>query len=394
MTLRIAFNQSNTIAPKTGVGRYTAELLTALERFGPDLHVTPLPSHAMAAVYRQVLRLFPAKVPNDAPHAGKGKPGFEMRSILRWAKRVTDGCRNLTSRRFDLYHEPNFLALPAEVPTVVTIHDLSPIRMPEFHPAVRIAAFERQLSATLKQAHHIITPTKVVREEVIAALGWPADRVTCTYEGAHASLRPLPDETVRSTLRRRRLPASYLLYVGTLEPRKNLLRLMQAYINLPVSDRDRCPLLLVGKWGWNCGQIADFYESQAKGRGVVHIGYLRDEDLAALYNGARALVYPSLYEGFGLPPLEMMSCGGAVLASTAGAHRELFAGVAELMDPLDIEAWTNAMARVIRDDDWHRQLRTGALARAAQFSWDRCAAATCAVYDRVLNRANSVRRAA
>src|SRR6185295_2187982 len=97
--------------------------------------------------------------------------------------------------RFDLYHEPNYLALPTELPTVVTIHDLSPILMPEFHPADRIVAFSERLAASLKQAAHIITPTEVVRREVIDTFGWPAERISCTYEGARESLRPLPADS-------------------------------------------------------------------------------------------------------------------------------------------------------------------------------------------------------
>jgi alpha-1,3-rhamnosyl/mannosyltransferase len=179
------------------------------------------------------------------------------------------------------------------------------------------------------------------------------------------------------------LPASYLLYVGTLEPRKNVIALLDAYARLPGELRSKCPLVLVGGWGWNCGPIAARL-AQVQHLGVLHLGYVSDADLAVLYNGARALVMPSHYEGFGLPPLEMMACGGAVLTSTAGALAEIFGGVAHLVPTDDVDGWTTALGRIIADDEWHRELCRDVRATAAKFTWRRCAEETLAAYDRAL----------
>ena len=160
--------------------------------------------------------------------------------------------------------------------------------------------------------------------------------------------------------------------------------LLKAYTDLPAPIRDRCPLVLVGGWGWNTTELANFYQNTARHRGVLHLGYVRDEDLAALYNGARALVFPTHYEGFGLPPIEMMACGGAVLASTAGAVVETVGARAHLLDPLDQDSWQEAMRRVIVDDDWRQQLRIGVMELARHYTWERCAADTWQVYRRVL----------
>jgi len=217
--------------------------------------------------------------------------------------------------------------------------------------------------------------------------------VTCTYLGVRPTLKPLPRSTTERTLRELGLPPRYLLYVGTLEPRKNLLMLMQAYCRLPAEVREKCPLLLVGGWGWNIGEMADYLDSHARHQGVIHLGYVPEERLCALYNGARALVYPSLYEGFGLPPLEMMACGGPVLASTAGALAELFGHHADLIDANDSHGWTHALNRIISDDDWHAHLCDGVLRHANRFTWKRCAEETLAVYQRVAGQ-QKVRRAA
>src|SRR5205085_3332784 len=132
--------------------------------------------------------------------------------------------------------------------------------------------------------------------------------------------------------------------------------------------------------GWNTGEVAAYLHDVARHRGVLHLGYVAEEHVAALYNGARALLYPSLYEGFGLPPIEMMACGGAVLASTAGALQETVGPRAHLIEPEDLAAWRAAMLRVVTDDDWWQQLRQGVQSLAKPYTWDRCAAVTLEVY--------------
>src|SRR5262249_40225013 len=159
------------------------------------------------------------------------------------------------------------------------------------------------------------------------------------YNGVRPSMKPLPADAVRGTLTRLRLPPRYLLHVGTIEPRKNLFMLLRTYGTLPPAIRETCPLVLVGGWGWSQDEIARLLESDGRRLGIVPLGYVADRDLPAVYNGATALVFPSFYEGFGLPVLEMMACGGAVLASTAEVLVELVADQAHLIDPCDADGW-------------------------------------------------------
>jgi alpha-1,3-rhamnosyl/mannosyltransferase len=283
-------------------------------------------------------------------------------------------------RRYHLYHEPNFVAIPSDVPTAATLHDLSVIEHPEWHPADRVAHFERHFHRSLAHCVHFFAISDFGRQEIIRTLHVRPERVTRTYMGVHPHLRPLAPAEVIPVLNRLKLPPRYLLYLGTIEPRKNIATLLKAYCSLPDGLRSHWPLLLVGNWGWRTGDVMDYYQREGRHRGVIHRAYVADDDLAAIYSGARALAYPSLYEGFGMPPLEMMACGGAVLSSTAGALRETVGAQAHLIDPHDIDGWRRALARVVSDDEWWQSLRNGSELVARRYTWDQCAADTLRVY--------------
>jgi alpha-1,3-rhamnosyl/mannosyltransferase len=285
--------------------------------------------------------------------------------------------------RPDLYHEPNYIPLPCDLPTVATVHDLSVLLHPEWHPADRVALHERRFRNGLRHCAHLLADTDCVRREIIQTLGWPPDRVTRAHVGIRPCFRPLPESAVAERLCRKGLPPRYLLYLGTIEPRKNVLLLLRAYCALPEAARSHWPLLLVGGWGWNAGDVAEYLHAEARHRGVMHLGYVEDADLPALYNGARALVYPSLYEGFGLPPVEMLACGGAVLASTAGAVTETVGGQAHLIAAEDEDGWRAALLRVLTDEEWWQSLRRGAVEAARPYTWENCALATLDVYRKV-----------
>jgi alpha-1,3-rhamnosyl/mannosyltransferase len=284
----------------------------------------------------------------------------------------------------DLYHEPNYVPWRCDLPALATVHDLSVLLYPEWHPAERVKHFDMNFYRGLQRCVHLIADSHCVRREMIEKLGIPAERITAVHLGVRPAFRPLPAAAVLPVLRKLQLSRGYLLHVGTIEPRKNLLRLMQAYCDLPRPLRERHPLALVGGWGWRTEQIRDYYESTARHAGVVKLGYVPEEELPALYNGARALVFPSHYEGFGFPPLEMMACGGAVLASTAGSVREILPNNYPLLPPDDVVAWREGMRAILEDDDHCALLRQGAAEHARSFTWERCALETHAVYQKVL----------
>jgi alpha-1,3-rhamnosyl/mannosyltransferase len=383
--MRIVLNILETLKPKTGIGHYTARLYAALARHLPNESLHAFPTGQVAATVRRW-----QKSAGGSPTSRSGwlRPLSVIKSGLKGtAKRTARAalgslfraaCR---SNGFDLYHEPNFIPFDCDAPTVITVHDLSVLLHPEWHPADRVRLYERHFQNGLSRAAHIITDTHFLRDQVHEHLGVARDRVTAVPLGVGNEYGATTTDDIAALRRRRKLPERYLLFVGTIEPRKNLAMLIRSYCDLPGALRDTCPLVLAGSWGWKSDDVAELYHNEARAKGVHHLGYVADEDLPALYAGARALVYPSLYEGFGLPPLEMLASGGAVIASTADVHREVLGRSAHFLDPNDRTGWRNAMSRAITDDAWLAHIRWGGAARAAQFTWDRCAAGTAAVYD-------------
>jgi alpha-1,3-rhamnosyl/mannosyltransferase len=402
--MHVVLNQLASLRSKAGVGHYTHELLAALRREFADDCWSAFPDGWTARVVEEAgrwIRLFPSRRATRSKSvqdhqifsATQSSRSFRVNwldAIHGRARTFVQDCLThqlrIRTRReaFDLYHEPNYLPVDSDLPTVATFHDLSLLLYPQWHPPERVRHFERQLPGVLKRCRHFLVDCRSVREEAIRHLGLSRDRVSVATIGIRRHLRPLSKAETAEGVRRAGLPPRYLLYVGTIEPRKNLLGLLRAYCELPASFRTRWPLILVGGWGWNTTEVAEFFHTRGAPAGVRYLGYLPERCLAAVYNGARALLYPSYYEGFGLPPLEMLACGGAVICSTASALVENVGGQAHLLHPDDHTGWRAALIRVTTDDDWWRELRRGAVECARPFTWERCAHETREVYRKAL----------
>jgi alpha-1,3-rhamnosyl/mannosyltransferase len=383
--MRVLVNTLTVEGPRTGIGHYTCELVRALRRLHGEDAVGTFPGGLLRRARAAWAR---------AQQGGSAAPGGwagRLRQAVRGglvglARRCGRSLVRASFRRaaagggFAAYHEPNYVPLECELPTIASVHDLSALLHPEWHPADRVAHFEKEFLRGLKRCSHLFAISEFGKRQIVEHLGWAADRVTVTYVGVRDGLRRVEGEELSGALRELGLSPGYLLHVGTLEPRKNVLMLMRAYCDLPGSVRGRCPLVLAGGRGWNSDDAHDFLQRQGRHRNVRWLGYVKEGHFPALYSGARALVFPTLYEGFGMPTVEMMATGGAVLASTAGAVAETAGGRAHLIDPLDEGGWRSAMLRAASDDDWLRALRAGAEQHAARFTWEACAARSWQAY--------------
>jgi alpha-1,3-rhamnosyl/mannosyltransferase len=381
--MRVVINATAALGHRTGVGHYTVELIAALRRTG-EVAVSLYP-HPLLDRLRLRLGGGPKPVsPGTAgPTARRGVFKKVARVPFRWGWRalVEQEARHaFHPRKIDLYHEPNFFPLRTRLPTVVTVHDLSAVLHPKWHPAERGAQFAKEFLPRVRDFTHILTDSDHARDEIIRYLNVSPDRVTRAYPGVRQTLGPMVRSDVDAVLRRLSLPAKYFLHVGTLEPRKNLLMLLRVYTSLPDEVRAGAPLVLVGPWGWHFEELAAYYETEAKHRNVIHLGYVAEADLPAVYNGARALLFPTWYEGFGLPAAEMLACGGAVIASSTPTVAEVLGDCGTVIDPTDVDGWRMAMQRAVGDDDWLNALKTGGVERAAEFTWANCARDTLRGY--------------
>lgn len=375
--MRVVINQCVALGNRTGIGHYCSQLLRCLAGLTPHTF-TAFPGGCLKHIGQKFLK----HSGSGHPHAST-KPKHFTRGLLRSAARFTlSRCFQAACafRNYDLYHEPNYIPLPSDLPTVATVHDLSVLMHPEWHPPDRVAHFEKHFERALRQCQHVLAISEAGRQEIMDKLGIAPHEVTRTYMGIHPGLQALPADVVEAGLRSFGLRPGYLLFLGTIEPRKNLAMLLRAYCALPAPLRSAAPLVLAGRWGWQADEVAGLFDREARHRGVIHLGYVPDECLGILYNGARALVYPSLYEGFGLPPIEMMACGGAVLASTADALVETVGSKAHLIAASDLDGWRQGMARVIQDADWRDLLRQGVERVARKFTWEQCATDTLHAY--------------
>ncbi len=356
------------IAQHSGVGNYTSQLLTALIERNDA---------------RQYALLANRTVNGAAPRGSLGQVGHRFPNRSAWMQLALP--RDLAALRPDLCHFTNSIApLHAPCPIVITLHDMSLFVHARLHPLKSRLVVRPIIPMVTRQAKAIITVSQHAKQEIVAGLQVPAEKVHVIYEAAAPQYHTITDEDELDRVRNRYgLTRSFMLYVGTIEPRKNLTRLVMAF----AQAHRQCPdleLILVGQLGWQYGSLLKAIEDLKLGSAVRRLGYVPDADLPALYNLARALAFPSLYEGFGLPVIEAMACGTPVLTSNGSSLAEIAAGASCLVDPLDVKAIADGLLRLAVDDDFHASLSGAGLARSAQFSWQRAAAETVRVYDSIL----------
>jgi len=369
--LRVALDV--TVAGRPGgIGVYARRLLESLGPALPDAELVAWCGDAAA------MRAVAGVAPEGAVVAGGGFTGRCAVLAGRFVRLDLFTVERLAGP-VDVLHGLDYF-LPARrgrAALVVSVHDLSALRHPEWHPRRRALAHRWSLARAARAASCVITPTDAVRGDVIDALGLPPDRVAVVNYGISHAFRPRHPAEIAATLARYGLAAGdYVLHLGALEPRKNLPALLDAMALARARRPDLPPLVLAGPPGWRNAGL----RRRLGTAGVRHVGYVGDDAAAALLAGALLFVYPSLYEGFGLPPVEAMASGTPVVASADPALAEVLGDAALLVDPRDPEALADAIVRALDDTALRTRLRALGLARAQRFTWERAAAETAAVY--------------
>jgi glycosyltransferase involved in cell wall biosynthesis len=390
--LEIAFGGRALLTPLTGIGQYAAHL--AREYVDRGHHIRLFYGTHWSSSIASGCKA------EDEASLGAPTPGTAAASkIKRFARKYVPGAYRLMplveQHRFNsgvrrgsmpqVYHDPNFIPFRFRGPTVITVHDVSWVRHPEYHPQERLALMRANFPKALEHADRIIVVSEFVREELLACFSVAPHKLIVVDNGVSASFKPYSADTARPVLSHYNLVhGQYFAAVGTLEPRKNLTTALAAHTRLPASVRRAFPLVLIGGEGWLTDSLHDALSASLKDGTARKLGYVPDEHLPVLIAGALALVYPSVYEGFGLPVLEAMAAGVPVLCSTAPALREVAGNACLLCDPGDVTGFTDAMQSLIDDGALRALLIRRGRERARRFGWQRTADETLDVYRRVL----------
>jgi len=370
--MRVGLDGSSLCDPLTGIGHYTFELARALAVNYPSDQfelISPKPFHPQIVEPGSGDRLPNLQFINPESSTRRG----------RWWS--IDLPRYLRRAGLDLYHGTNYeIPLWRRRRTVVTVHDLSSILYPQLHRQPLARRMRLRLPLVVKMAKAIITPTEAVKCELYSRLKVRPEKITAIHEAPRGSFRPMSLDESFGTRARLGVEDDFLLFVGTLEPRKNLLTLLKAFAEVLRDIRFRSQLVVAGGEGWLMEETFSFVSAAGIGDRVRLIGYVNDDELRALYSSCRAFIYPSLYEGFGLPPLEAMDCGAPVIASRVAALAETIGDAAMLIDPLDVQSLGAAITDVCDDEKQRKKMIGYGTAHAAKFSWKTAAQLTYEVY--------------
>ncbi len=368
----VGFDATSAARQSAGIGRYTRALLVALSALDDGTNFN---------LFYWSRGLLEGSLPVlNARFKVRAVPLSDRVANALWYRVGLPVPVQFLTRRIDVFHSPDFTLPPTmHTPTVLTVHDLAFLRTPECaYPTLR-AYLEMVVPRSARRATRIIAVSDNTRQDCIDLLGIEPNRITTVYEGVSAHFHPVSREMADSTVRSMGIEDPYILSVGTLEPRKNYVRLLEAFALL--RERGfRHRLVIAGRPGW---LFAPIHAAVDRLRLEECVSFVQpaDDQLRALYGDAHAFVYPSLYEGFGLPLAEAMACGTPVACSTSSSLPEVVGDCAVLFDPLDIEDIAVSIQRVVEDRALASSLADKGLRRAAQFTWERAARATLQVYE-------------
>jgi alpha-1,3-rhamnosyl/mannosyltransferase len=363
--------------PLTGIGRYTYELAKGLQSADLD-RLAFLRGYRIEKDLPIIAQTDPmARQATWKTRAQKNQLAVALyRRLNPWLK-----ARALQGLEDHLFHGPNYYLPPFSGRSIVTIHDLSAYLWTDSHPPERVRYMQAEIELSLKRASALITDTEYTRREVAKFFGWPLEKIHAVPLACSQDFRPRTSNDLMPVLARYNLaPNAYALAISTIEPRKNIETLIDAYGRLSTDLKTRFPLVLAGYTGWESEALHRKITNAEREGWLRYLGYVQATDLPFVLSGARLFSFPSLYEGFGLPVLEAMASGVPVIASNASTLPEVTNGAALLHDPRDTITLTNLLAQGLDDEAWLTSARDKGLVRAAQFSWEKCTQQTLTAY--------------
>lgn len=352
-----------------GIHGYIYNTLRHLAEFMPaDWQITALVNHDS-----------PHQFPNITPQPAPFNTESAIKRII-WEQTV----QPWALRQFDLYHAMAFVSPFIQIcPAVVTVYDLSFIRYPHVLSSARRHYLKTLTALSCQRAERVIAISHSTAHDVHTLLNIPSDKIDTIHGGYDTqNLYPLDDDAITAFRQGKNLPDRFWLFIGTLEPRKNLITLLDAYAKL--NPNERLPLFIGGGKGWDYEAIFERVERYHLQADVSFLGFIPADELVLWYNSAEAFIYPSVYEGFGLPVLEAMACGTPVIISDASSLPEVGGECGLLVPALDIEAWAETLRKAYHDETWRKSASERGLISAKTFTWQHTAKKTIETYQKAL----------
>jgi glycosyltransferase involved in cell wall biosynthesis len=376
--MRIAVDYTAAVNQTAGIGRFVRSLITAAVEIDQRNRYVLVHARPNAGAVLDF--------PSAENVTRQQLPIPERLLTILWQRAKLPVPLDLFTGAIDLFHSPDFVLPPLRTArTILTVHDLAFLLFPECaHEALREYLL-RTVPPSARRASFIVADSENTANDVICLLGVPPERVAVVPGGVDARFQPVEDATRRQMMRHRLGVgnAPYILFVGVIEPRKNLQGLIEAFELIKQHHKLPHKLVVVGRKGWLSEGIYEKFESSPVRDDIIFPGFIADEELPTLYSAAAALAMPSFYEGFGLPLLEAMACGTPVVSSNAASLPEVVGDAGPKVDPNDVEALAESLAQVLTDESLRAANRARGLERAAQFTWRAAAKRLLDVYERV-----------
>ncbi|MCP4588746.1 glycosyltransferase family 1 protein [Pseudoalteromonas sp.] len=379
--MQIVTNVAPLLSPLTGIGHYTEQLLRCLLQ-APQIDdlcgVSPLAFYSQAQLEKLLSQsIEDGRESNASPSEKKAVlPWRKVAKRVPYARHVKRLIQSHTAKRQasrfkdHIYWEPNYSLLPLGNPSITTVHDLSHIHYPQYHPAERVRLLEHSLAESIEHSARVIAVSEYTKQDISHYFGINASKIDVVSPAVSDSFRSVYSESDLQLVRKLHgLPERFILSVATIEPRKNIQGLLQAYSQLPPELRTHVPLVLVGLKGWLTEEVEKLLRPMVESGQVIRLGYVDQEHLPMIYQAATCLAYVSFFEGYGMPIAEAMAAGVPVLTSSRSSMPEVAAGSALLVNPEDIDAISQGLRQIVEDSELcHRMSEQGKVA-SSMYTW-------------------------
>lgn len=394
--MKITFDGRSLFSPWTGIQYYLLELIRAINVDNPDVDMSFYLGSKLKVkkeFYQKIAslpinKLYYKPMAQSVFDRTKNKKGFSFFfSAIALPILPISKAKSIFDAKTDIFHQTDILSIPfsGKCKSILTVHDIIPRMFPKLFPKDVYEPFIEIVKQNVSKAKHIVADSQNTKDTLSFFFNVKPERISVVYAGISDLYKPIEDRKELDNVKQKyNLPENYLLFLGTIEPRKNIVRILKAF-NQVRQIVDDTKLVICGRYGWEAEDVYAIYEELGLRDKVIFTGYIEDSDKPAIYSGARALVFPSLYEGFGLPPLESMACGTPVITSDRASLPEIVGDAAILVDPYKVDEIADGISKIVMDEKLNKELSEKGKDRASTFSWQNTAKQTIEVYKNLLS---------